>query len=121
ADSLPSLDAWPDEVANAADWRLWHRIVRNNPDRPIGYCRVPTMLHFSARWKNSRHASMDEFATMLEVADSADWWPAALRVSIPDDLPEQAAFAKLMQADPVGWAARIRQAAADLATRFAWK
>lgn len=120
ADSVPSPDGWPEDIAAAADWRLWQGIMRGNPDHPVVYCRVPTVLHFSARWKNSRHSSIGELATLLEIADSVDWWPAALRIVPQQDTPAQSAFAGLMQADPQGWSARTRQGAADLIARLAW-
>jgi glycosyltransferase involved in cell wall biosynthesis len=121
ADSLPHLDAWPEDVSMAADWVLWRRIIRENQGSPVAYCRAPTVLHFSARRKNARHSSMPAFAAMLDIADSVDWWPADLRVAVPEGSTEQAAVATLMQADLPGWAARIRLASADLVARVAWE
>jgi glycosyltransferase involved in cell wall biosynthesis len=120
ADSLPHLDVWPEDMPAAADWGLWHRIIRENPGHPVAYCRAPTVLHFSARRKKARHSGMPDFAVMLEIADSADWWPADLRVAIPEGTTEQAAVAAQMRPDLPGWSARIRLAAADLAGRVAW-
>jgi glycosyltransferase involved in cell wall biosynthesis len=48
ADCLPSRDVWPEDVASGGDWQLWRRIMRENPRNPLTYCRVPTVLHFSA-------------------------------------------------------------------------
>lgn len=121
ADSLPHLDVWPEDVSVAADWELWRRIIRENPRSRVAYCRAPTVLHFSARRKNSRHSSMPPFAAMLDIADKVDWWPSDLRVAVPEGSTEQAAVAALMQADLPGWMARIRLASADLVARLAWE
>lgn len=120
ADAQQRLDAWPEDVPAGGDWRLWQRIITDNPDNPFAYCRTPTVLHFSARRVNSRHANMPYFATILEVSDSVDWWPAALRATIAGGLTEQSVIAGMMRADPSGWTHAVRQASADLAARFAW-
>ncbi|GAA4119140.1 hypothetical protein GCM10023067_24930 [Aminobacter aganoensis] len=119
ADALPARDAWPEDVPSAADWRLWHRILDANPQSPIAYCRTPTVLHFSARRKASRHSGMPQLAAFISIADSAAWWPKALRVPIAPDRTEQETFADLMRSTP-GWCSHIRQASADLAARLAW-
>ncbi|MGF6159305.1 hypothetical protein M2267_004577 [Ensifer sp. KUDG1] len=120
ADCLPSLDSWPEDLPAAADWRLWQRIVRENPEPAVAHCRQPTVLHFSAKWKRSRETGMRQLASMLSIADVADWWPAALRVPIPSGQPEQQAYADLLNADPEEWTAAIRQAGRDLTARLAW-
>ena len=100
ADSLLRPDAWPEDMQAAADWRLWHNIIHANPGHPFEYCRIPTVLHFSARRKQSRHArTWATTATTREIADSAGWWPAALRTAIPESMTEQAVIAGLMRAD----------------------
>jgi len=120
ADSLPVRDPWPEDVPVAADWQLWRRIVGENPHAPPSYCRTPTVLHFSAKRKNSRHSSASRLATYLEIADKADWWPSPLRVKIPDGRTEQEVYADLMRADPIGWSSSIREASDDLVARLAW-
>ena len=120
ADALPRLDAWPEDVPVAADWRLWQRIIRENPDNPFVYCRLPTVLHFSARWKKSRHSGFGPLATMIGIADSVGWWPPALRAAIPEGMTEQAVIAGMMRADPSGWTQRVRLASADVVARLAW-
>lgn len=121
ADSLPVRDAWPEDVESAADWILWRRIIRENPNQPIFYCRTPTVLHFSAKRMASRYAKMPEFATALDVADQVTWWPAPLRVSVPDGKTEQDVYAGHMRADPEGWRQKIRGATSDLIARLAWE
>ena len=119
ADALPSPGAWPENAPAAADLLLWRRIIGENPGNPLAYCRTPTVLHFSARWKKSRHSGMGQFAALLDIADGADWWPDALRLAVPEGQTEQAVFAGRMRHEP-GWAARMRRAAADVAARIAW-
>ncbi|CAN7611816.1 hypothetical protein LJR235_004524 [Pararhizobium sp. LjRoot235] len=121
ADSLPDRAAWPEDVESAADWILWRRIISENSSQPIFYCRVPIILHFSAKRMASRYARMPEFATALEVADRANWWPSPLRVSVPAGKTEQDVYAGLMRADPQGWSGRIRSSTADLISRLAWE
>lgn len=121
ADSLPSLDVWPEDLASAGDWQLWRRIIRENPRNPLTYCRVPTVLHFSAKWKNSRHSQAGQLASFLDVADGAGWWPSALRVWIPNASNEQYEYARLMRADPAAWSEQIRRAVGDLVARLAWE
>jgi hypothetical protein len=121
ADSLPLRDAWPEDEVAAADWRLWQRIIHENPQNPFSYCRVPTVMHFSARWKNSRHSLSPQLATILDIADNAGWWPLALRVSIPKDSGEQCEYSRLMRSEPMAWSQRTRHAVGDLVAKLAWE
>ncbi|TIX23950.1 glycosyltransferase family A protein [Mesorhizobium sp.] len=121
ADCLPSRDVWPEDVTSAADWRLWQRIIRDNPHNPLSYCRVPTVLHFSAKWKNSRHSQASQLATFLDIADRAGWWPSALRVWIPNPSKEQSEYSRLMRVDPAAWSEQMRRAVGDLVARLAWE
>lgn len=119
-DALPRRDSWPEDVPEAADWRLWHRIIRENPAHSPICRRIPTVLHFSALRKKARHSNFGPLAMALDIADSADWWPAELRVAIPEGTTEQSVFAGMMRADPAGWAERVRLAASDLTARLCW-
>jgi glycosyltransferase involved in cell wall biosynthesis len=121
ADSLPLRDAWPEDEVAAADWRLWQRIIRENPQNPFRYCRVPTVMHFSARWKNSRNSLSPQLATILDIADKAGWWPPALRVSVPKDSSEQREYSRLMRSEPTAWSRRTRHAVGDLVAKLAWE
>ncbi len=120
ADSLPSLDSWPEDLTHAADWRLWQRIIRENSQPAVVHCRQPTLLHFSAKWKRSRSSAMPQFATLLDIADAGDWWPTDLRVQVAPEQSEQQAFWELLDADPTTWTATIRQAARDVTAHLAW-
>ncbi|MER8410653.1 MULTISPECIES: glycosyltransferase [unclassified Mesorhizobium] len=121
ADCLPSRDVWPEDVASAGDWQLWRRIMRENPRNPFTYCRVPTVLHFSAAWKKSRHSAVSQLATLLDIADRAGWWPSALRVWIPNASKEQSEYSRLMRVDPAAWSEQMRRAVGDLVARLAWE
>ncbi len=119
ADALPHRDAWPEDVPAAADWHLWHSIIAANSSSPISYCRTPTVFHFSARRKASRHSGMAQLAEYLEIADHAPWWPPTLRVPVASDKTEQQAYSELMRSDP-DWCQRIRRDSGDLVARLAW-
>lgn len=121
AECLPSRDVWPEDIASAADWRLWQRIIRENPHNPFSYCRVPTVLHFSAAWKNSRHSAAAQLATLLDIADNAAWWPSTLRVSVPKTSNEQYEYSHLMHMGPATWSEQTRRAVGDLVARLAWE
>lgn len=121
ADSLPSRHVWPEDVASAADWRLWQRIIGENPHNPFSYCRVPTVLHFSATWKKSRHSGVSQLATLVDVADRAGWWPSPLRVWIPETSSEQYEYSRLMRIEPAAWVEQTRRAVGDLVARLAWE
>lgn len=120
ADALSQRDVWPEDVSSAGDWRLWHEIIQKNSDDPLTYRRLPTVLHFSAHWKQSRSSGMPQFANFLDIADSADWWPTALRPNVPASMNEQSVFASMLFEEPVLWPAKIRRAATDLINRIAW-
>lgn len=119
ADALPQIDAWPEDVPSAADWRLWQRIIRENQPNPLRYVRHPTVLHFSALWKNSRSAGMGQVAMLLGIADAAEWWPEPMRADVPGGVPEQAVFAKFIRENPAVWAQKVREASQDVVARIA--
>ncbi|NKC48455.1 glycosyltransferase family 2 protein [Ochrobactrum anthropi ATCC 49188] len=106
ADALSQRDVWPEDVSSAGDWRLWHEIIQKNPDDPLTYRRLPTVLHFSAHWKQSRSSGMPQLANFLDIADSADWWPTALRPNVPASMNEQSVFASMLFEEPVLWPAK---------------
>ncbi|RLL76458.1 glycosyltransferase [Ochrobactrum soli] len=118
ADIFPKRDAWPEDVASAADWKLWHAIIKAAPDNALVYCRIPTVLHFSAKWKQSRNSLMPQLATFLDIADHAAWWPKSLKAQIPSATSEQTIYAALLE-NP-SWAAAFRRDVTDLIGRIAW-
>lgn len=120
ADVLPTRDAWPEDIAAAADWHLWHKIIEACPQNPLTYCRTPTVLHFSAKWKQSRNSGMSAFANYLEIADNVDWWPRSLQPKIPPSMNEQCVFAAKMLENPAIWSFQVRQDISDVVNRIAW-
>lgn len=94
--------------------------MRENPQPSVVHCRQPTLLHFSASWKNSRNSSMPQLATLLDIADAADWWPAELRVQVDPERSEQQAYSTMLTANAEQWTASIRGAVRDLITHLAW-
>ena len=110
---------WPEDVASAADWVHWTKIVEGG-GRALTYVEQPTCLHFSANWRGSRHADRPEVHTALQVADASAWWPPALRYHVPTGMPEQQVIAEAMSAGGAAWAQAVRQAVRTTLDRLAW-
>lgn len=109
---------WPEDVDKAGDWVLWRRILAAGDNR-VAYLRQPTMLHFSADWKRSRFAAMEEMRRLLEIADGAAWWPRILRAS-PSGLPEQARIWLSLSTGGETYRDSLRDAVDVVADRIAW-
>lgn len=120
ADALERIDAWPEDVPSAADWILWKRILSENPSGDLVYIPVPSYLHFSALWKNSRHSGMPQMLRQLEIADYADWWPEELRLHVPHGMSEQEVFAFAISEEPYNFSWRLRNGVTKLNSRLAW-
>jgi glycosyltransferase involved in cell wall biosynthesis len=119
ASAIATRSCWPEDIEAAADWRLWQRIIETHGAATVTHVRVPTCLHFSARWKQSRYSRFHLLREWLAIADASPWWPASLRVAIPDGLPEQAVFSRLMRDGGQAWCANIRRAVGDLIAKTA--
>lgn len=117
-EALSDLDPWPVDGAGAGDWHIWKQLLRNRPATALAVDPAYTVLHFSARRRNSRTAAMPEMAILLELADQSDFWPAALRPDIPSGVPEQQVYARLL--DTADGAQTLRHAAAMVTDRLAW-
>jgi GT2 family glycosyltransferase len=111
---------WPEDVPWAADWELWKRILNQGRSPRFSYLSDPTTLHFSAVWKASRHSASEEVRTLLQIAETADWWPKALRYQIPDGTPEQRVIARAMTAGGAAWCHELRGAVRGAIDRLAW-
>lgn len=114
---LVAAGYWPEDVPNAADWHLWRRIMRPDASN-LAYEPVPTTLHFVAIWKKDRASLMAEVAQMLPLADTASWWPGALKVDVSGGPTEQAVFARAMAEDP-SFIPRVRAGAVLVLDRLA--
>lgn len=115
---LEETGFWPEDVSSAADWVLWRRMLSAS-GRKAAYLRVPTNLHFSADWKQSRHAASEEVRRLITIADTAPWWPAILRQP-SNDGPEQAAVWEALTKGGLPWVEALRAALAAVLDRIGW-
>jgi hypothetical protein len=117
-DALADPEPWPADGAGAGDWHIWKRLLRAHPAASFAVDAAYTVLHFSARRRNSRTSAMPEMVIMLDLADRYDFWPAALRPTIAPGQTEQEIYAAML--DAPGGAETLRQAAARVTDRIAW-
>ncbi|MCU0888638.1 MAG: glycosyltransferase family 2 protein [Rubritepida sp.] len=116
---LEEAGFWPELAPSMGDWILWRRMLAASAGR-FAQLREPTCLHFSADWRKSRHAQREEVRVLLEVADTAPWWPAILRHP-PADEPEQVTLWRAMKAGGPDWVAALQAAVATVLDRLAWE
>jgi glycosyltransferase involved in cell wall biosynthesis len=114
--ALERVGFWPEDVPRIADWRCWQQIIRTSESGTVGYCRLPTALHFRAPWKQGDN-SLE--ARLREIAKSA-WWPRACIVPIEAGVTEQQAFFAVLSVAPFPWIGQLRTGVADIADRLAW-
>ncbi|MER8919493.1 glycosyltransferase [Mesorhizobium sp. M0802] len=119
ASALAERTVWPEDVNGAGDWEIWRRIVLTKGFAAVRYLRLPTCLHFSAKWKNLRDSGFARLTGFIKACETSIWFPAPLRVAIPTGHLEQKVFWDIMCVDPDGWTALIREAAADAVNRLA--
>jgi hypothetical protein len=111
---------WPENIAQAADYELWKKIIRDHGADRIGYLPSPTTLHFSASWKNSRFAGTIEVLTWLRAADRFEWWPPAFRYSVADGEKEQSVLFDAMERGGGEFVRALRDATIAVMDRQAW-
>ncbi len=111
---------WPEDVPKAADWRYWIAIIEGSGRQNLAYLPIPTCVHFSADWKRSRHSAVDEVLTWLCVADTAAWWPEALRYEVPAGTTEQHVIASAMRSGGLEWVNAVRDSVRVAIDRVAW-
>lgn len=116
--ALERVGFWPEDIASAADWELWKRIIKDG-NGYLAFLRQPTTLHFSADWKCSRHSRMKEVQTLLSIADHAEWWPDILRYSSKEE-PEQVLLWNAIKSGNREWIAAFREAIDTVIDRIAW-
>lgn len=117
-EALLQAGFWPEDVASAADWVLWRRMLSMG-GRPPAYLRAATNLHFSADWKRSRFSASAEVERLVRIADGADWWPAILRHPSVAEL-EQATLWRALRSGGASWVAELRMAVELVLERIAW-
>lgn len=116
---LERVGYWPEDVPNAADWVLWRRMLSVNANH-FAYQPHPTTFHFSANWKQSRHAQFGAVKTLLEIADGVSWWPAIFCNPPGSAETEQAALWRAMQSGGDKWIGSLRAAVDTVVNRVAW-
>ena len=115
-DCLDKYGYWPDQVAFAADWKLWIRMIEGGGRARFAYCPTPSALHFRAIWQSDRAMGSTIMAAALDHAES-NWWPRDLRLPIPTNVPEQAVFFdEIAERD---YTNRLRRATGDYLDRLA--
>jgi hypothetical protein len=85
----------------------------------LAYEPVPTSLHFNASWRQPRFAVVPPVHDLVTIADSAPWWPAALRVQVEPGMPAQSAVFDALSHDPVAWCGSLRRAVSTVIDRLA--
>ena len=117
-EALQRAGFWPEEAPEGGDRLLWRKMLADHPGRHA-WLTEPTNLHFSASWKNSRHANSLQVATILELAETAAWWPRILRhPSVPGC--EQGTIWRAMQEGGSAWPGELRAATDLVINRIAW-
>ena len=114
-----AVGGWPTDVPSAADWLMWRHML-GRPGTQVTALPSPTSLHFSARWRASRHSNMAQMHELLSIADAAAWWPAALRSPPLIHGVTQAHFAQAIADDGMAWCNSVRIAADMVLSRLAW-
>jgi len=116
-DCLDKYGYWPEQVAVAADWKLWIRMIEGGGRARFAYCPTPSTLHFRAIWQSDRAIGSTIMAAALGHAESS-WWPRDLRLPIPTSVREQAVFFdEIAERD---YTSRLRRATGDYLDRLSF-
>jgi len=89
---LDKYGYWPEDVASAADWRYWKRIIEGGNRTNLDCCPTPTALHFHASWKTIEKGQLGQVTAARDLALRSSWWPAGLKVPIAPGVAEQTVF-----------------------------
>jgi GT2 family glycosyltransferase len=119
-DCLERFGYWPEDSPRVADWLLWRAMIQGAGPRRIAYLPTATALHFSAVWKESRHAAVPEVATWLAIIEQRGWWPPALRRSVPAPQQEQRVWFEALQDGGAAFVAELRAAIDMVMDRQGW-
>ena len=120
-DCLERFGYWPEGIAEGADWYLWRKIIEGCGRERVAYVPVPTTLHFSAIWKQSRYSRSNDVRTWLGVVETAQWWPRALRHFIPGDQQEQRILFEALEEGGDEFVADLRRAVDVVMERVGWE
>ncbi len=116
---LEDYGYWPEDEREAADWKLWGRIIEGGGRRRLAFCRTPTVLHFKAPWRAGR-TGFDPADAGLNAAALMDWWPKALKLDIAPGVTEQRVFFEAIARGGAPWLDGLRLATSDALDRIAW-
>jgi hypothetical protein len=108
-------------MPRTADYELWKKIIRDFGCERVGYLPLPSTLHFSADWKNSRHSAVGEVLSWLSTIDQSTWWPSVFRHDVGMPPQPQAAIFTAMEHDGDEFVDSIRQATIAVMDRQAWQ
>jgi len=110
----------PDESTDEAigDWHYWIRIIEGGHRAKLGYCPIPSVLHFNADWRKTPETQISHVTAAREIAASGSWWPAALKIPMPPGAREQVVFDELIRRD--GYVDQLRRAVTRVVERLAW-
>ena len=112
--ALERVGYWPETVSRIADWRCWQRIITTSGTRMIGYCAVPTALHFS-----TAATRRDTLMSLRWTNVPADAWPTSCQFVVQPGGTEQRQFFNLLAPAPSAWVDRVRAAIPDVMDRQA--
>lgn len=115
---LAAYGYWPEDVLRAGDWRYWIRIIEGGRRANLAYSLIPTSLHFNAHWKTTPETQLGHVNTGREIAASAAWWPASLKVSMTPGIAEQRVFFDLIGSRD--YIERLRSDVSLTVERLAW-
>ncbi|MGH9548080.1 MAG: glycosyltransferase family 2 protein, partial [Terriglobales bacterium] len=121
--ALKRVGYWPEDVERLADWRCWHHIIQTSASQTVAYCREATALHFRASWKSGPEQDPIAVSQLHAIAQSATWWPSALKLDVPPGSAEQGIFFETICPDGVASEARIAELRAGITLvldRLAW-
>ena len=112
--ALDRVGYWPEDRPVLADWVCWHRIISTAVRPGVGYCPMPTNLHFRAAWRDFDSSMERAWRPLAQMPG----WPPVLACP-PAGEPEQAVFWRAMTGQP-DWASRFRDATRTVLDRMAW-
>lgn len=114
--ALVRVGYWPEDVPRVADWHCWRRILAPGQTPAIGYCAMPTALHFRANWRQDDHPLERRLRGIVD----AMWWLEACRISVQPGDVEQKRFFDALSPAPSAWIDQVRGAVDEIAVRLAW-
>jgi hypothetical protein len=115
---LDDYGYWPEDVPSSGDWHYWIRIIEGGHRAKLGYCPIPSVLHFNADWRKTPETQISHVTAAREIAASGSWWPAALKIPMPPGAREQVVFDELIRRD--GYVDQLRRAVTRVVERLAW-